>query len=417
MAARNTATLARTEQTRDTASSRQANPEPELSASFSQEVSRPLSARLTSSDDAQGREISKRSDTTIGPSTNSTDRPHDFVQQAARPRRGARRKTCLLFLDGGGIRGISTLKILQRLMEQIKKDGELAEVPRPCEYFSLIGGTSTGGIIAIMLGRLKMSVKECLKAYTDMAERAFTPAESRWPWWLQWLEVRLPAPPKGEFSGESLANAVRAIVQKYADDKEAVFAEETCVKTVVLAATKVDVGGPPTRFKTYDIDEDFEDCKIWEIARATSAATTFFPSIACGHSGIEFIDAGFGHNNPSEELLREASEVFQLECHEFDCIVSIGTGLGKEIDIKNTRMSIIKALSAMASNSYFVHRRLEDSLPEDTYFRFDVAKGLVDVTLSDHRESSKIAGHTRNYLAEYPVDRRINQCAWILGQG
>jgi len=86
-------------------------------------------------------------------------------------------------------------------------------------------------IIAIMLGRLKMSVKECLKAYTDMAERAFTPAESRWPWWLQWLEVRLPAPPKGEFSGESLANAVRAIVQKYADDKEAVFAEETCVKT------------------------------------------------------------------------------------------------------------------------------------------------------------------------------------------
>jgi len=106
-----------------------------------------------------------------------------------------------------------------------------------------------------------------------------------------------------------------------------------------------------------------------------------------------------------------------LECHEFDCIVSIGTGLGKEIDIKNTRMSIIKALSAMASNSYFVHRRLEDSLPEDTYFRFDVAKGLVDVTLSDHRESSKIAGHTRNYLAEYPVDRRINQCAWILGQG
>jgi hypothetical protein len=106
-----------------------------------------------------------------------------------------------------------------------------------------------------------------------------------------------------------------------------------------------------------------------------------------------------------------------MDDHEFDCIVSIGTGLGTEIDIKNTRKSIIKALSAMASNSHLVHRRLEGKLPEATYFRFDVAKGLVDVTLSDHRKSSKIAGHTRNYLAESPVDRRIKQCAQILGQG
>ena len=41
-------------------------------------------------------------------------------------------------------------------MEAIQGEAETPEVPRPCDYFDLIGGTSTGGLIAIMLGRLGM---------------------------------------------------------------------------------------------------------------------------------------------------------------------------------------------------------------------------------------------------------------------
>ena len=48
-------------------------------------------------------------------------------------------------LDGGGIRGISSLLILENIMENIRKAEHLGRVPRPCEYFDLIGGTSTGG--------------------------------------------------------------------------------------------------------------------------------------------------------------------------------------------------------------------------------------------------------------------------------
>lgn len=61
----------------------------------------------------------------------------------------------ILSLDGGGVRGLSSLLILRNIMEEIARRKGIAEA-RPCQYFDLIGGTGTGGLIAIMLGRLGM---------------------------------------------------------------------------------------------------------------------------------------------------------------------------------------------------------------------------------------------------------------------
>ncbi|SJL06798.1 uncharacterized protein ARMOST_10140 [Armillaria ostoyae] len=47
--------------------------------------------------------------------------------------------------DGGGIRGVSELFILDEIMRRIQLRKNLPNTPRPCEYFDLIGGTSTGG--------------------------------------------------------------------------------------------------------------------------------------------------------------------------------------------------------------------------------------------------------------------------------
>jgi patatin-like phospholipase/acyl hydrolase len=53
---------------------------------------------------------------------------------------------CLLSLDGGGVRGLSTLYILKGLMDRLNQQQQKgAPVKKPCEVFDLIGGTSTGG--------------------------------------------------------------------------------------------------------------------------------------------------------------------------------------------------------------------------------------------------------------------------------
>jgi patatin-like phospholipase/acyl hydrolase len=47
-------------------------------------------------------------------------------------------------LVGGGIRGLSSLYVLQELMSRLQVAGDLPEIPLPCDYFDLIVGTSTG---------------------------------------------------------------------------------------------------------------------------------------------------------------------------------------------------------------------------------------------------------------------------------
>lgn len=48
-------------------------------------------------------------------------------------------------VDGGGVRGISSLVILKRLMTTLEESGVIAKDTLPSEYFDLIAGTSTGG--------------------------------------------------------------------------------------------------------------------------------------------------------------------------------------------------------------------------------------------------------------------------------
>jgi len=108
-------------------------------------------------------------------------------------------KLRLLSLDGGGVRGLSSLAILQQLMTRIDPENP----PLPCDYFDMIGGTSTGGILAVMLGRLRMSVDECMDAYVGMSDRIFAKKRHR---------LTLNGHVHGRFDTQELERCVKKIL-------------------------------------------------------------------------------------------------------------------------------------------------------------------------------------------------------------
>ncbi len=102
------------------------------------------------------------------------------------------------FTDGGGIRGYSSLLILKQLMDEIAEcerrlQRELGPVPGstrtefneddllPCHYFDYIYGTSTGGLISVMLARLRMTVPQCLAIYRQVGHELFGHRRSMLP--------------------------------------------------------------------------------------------------------------------------------------------------------------------------------------------------------------------------------------------
>ena len=70
------------------------------------------------------------------------------------------------------------LIILQELMYRsfVEAEGRAPrrhEIPKPADYFDLIAGTGTGGLIAIMLGRLRLDIETCMDTYVRMTKRVF----------------------------------------------------------------------------------------------------------------------------------------------------------------------------------------------------------------------------------------------------
>ncbi|KAJ7819756.1 FabD/lysophospholipase-like protein, partial [Mycena olivaceomarginata] len=314
---------------------------------------------------------------------------------------------CLLALDGGVIRGLSMLIIiLEHLMYKLKVQENLPAVPHPCDYFDLIGGTSTGGLIALMLGRLRMSVEDAVKAYGQLAKEVFSGVK--------------PLGSDGRFKASNLEKAIKEIVRAKSalqDPEERL--EDTRInayKMFVCTTTAVNMS-LPVLLRTYNTpDYPAMDCTIWQAGRATSAAPTFFKQIQIGHPGLEeaFLDGGMGHNNPTAALLLEAKVLFPDK--QIACIISLGTGQPHTINIPKPSLlnwfiplDVVKAIQKIAMDCEKEHQSLAHRFDgvAKLYFRFNVKRGMQDIQLNQWEKLRDVAANTRQYIQSQSVVKQI----------
>ncbi|RYP46519.1 hypothetical protein DL768_007291 [Monosporascus sp. mg162] len=314
----------------------------------------------------------------------------------------------LLALDGGGVRGLSALMILQQLMEAIDLDAP----PKPCDYFDMIGGTSTGGLIAIMLGRLKMSIGECIDAYLQLSDRIFQKKRHR---------ATVKGKIQGRFDSDELERAVKEVIKEQGLQEDALLKDTPDASCkVFVCATSIETGETVclTSYKSPRGNNDLlSSVKIWEACRATSAASSFFDPIAIGRYNEEFVDGATGANNPVVELWNQAQLMWGPDPLEgkVQCLVSIGTGIPSLKPFRNDLLHIGETLVAIATETEQTAERFRRDKAyldgSNRYFRFNVVRGLEDIGLEKSTKRKEIAAATRRYIASQDVFKQMQACA------
>jgi len=206
-----------------------------------------------------------------------------------RPRR-------LLSIDGGGLCGLIPAETLMQIEQQLD---QLTGKPEPlCNRFDLIGGTSTGAILAAGLA-LGMQAKDLRDFYVklgpDIFDKVFLPEQ----FWHMY-----PSGPIEKHLKEILG--------------EATTLGDARLRTLVLLVAKNATLGNDWFFTNHPKNKFFASnakVPLWDIVRASSAAPTYFPPHAFAvpdatgvpHS-YEFIDGGVSsYNNPSLQVFLEAT--------------------------------------------------------------------------------------------------------------
>lgn len=345
---------------------------------------------------------------TKGSSNNETFRKIEQSTMAT-----SQRRLHLLSLDGGGIRGLSSISILKHIMKGINADRQVGDKLQPWEVFDMIGGTSTGGLIAVMIGRLRMTLDQCEEAYLDLGKRIFQ---------RKYNPVDIPHRIKNfwdageKFSGEELEAAIKEIITKggHLPEDATLKDDDPACKVFVCTVQASDSKAHALRsYETKIYDAQYPVCKIWEACRATSAATTFFDPIEIGSKKVKYIDGGIKSNNPISMVHFEASIIWPNRINDA-LVISIGTGSAPGPKFEGNIISIIKALREIVTASDDAANAFEDShesmARSDLYFRFTVHQKLADIGLEEWDATGDVEAATASYMTLAETRRKCDRC-------
>ncbi|CZT45717.1 uncharacterized protein RSE6_06049 [Rhynchosporium secalis] len=381
--------------------------------------------------------------------------------------------TNVLTLDGGGIRGLSSLEILKALMDYINeavqtletkkqgasdRNGEIDEmwegaqrILQPRDIFDLVAGTSTGGLIAIMLGKLGMTVDDCIATYEQLASGIFGKKHLR----ARFTRGFAPA----RYSASGMEGRMRELLKsKGLDEREKMQVPGAKDKIACAVICREHIN--KSRYSDFlsaavcicslPCPATFE-CSVCEAARATSAAPTFFPVQKIGNR--YFSDGGMEFNNPSLEIwshytrpisvaeTRRRSAVIEIGSFpghpgglDFSKVRIINLGTGDEPPPDREKMgsrfailipppirmlvSLGSKLKKMAVNAQRTAKVMEalaqvsrNGATSLLYHRFSADNGVCFIKMDEHKKIQELKSKTLDYLRDPTIQRKLQQLA------
>ncbi|KAF2969406.1 hypothetical protein GQX73_g4164 [Xylaria multiplex] len=238
----------------------------------------------------------------------------------------------VLVLDGGGVRGIVELSVL-RVLEP----------------------DSTGGIISLGFGHELWSIEECIERFRNVISKAFTPRKGQDLRGIRHLQLFIK---RSKYETKPIEGALRA---SFGEGN--LFGnrwKNGSQRLKVAVAAVSEAGTRPIVLSNYNTSDDHvspnpseksklnyerhrptqreDELKVWEAARATSAAPGFFRpfvkprSLSPGCDVFpEMMDGAILHNNPINLAIEEARKLASAQDQLLipDLVLSVGTGLPK----------------------------------------------------------------------------------------
>ena len=268
-----------------------------------------------------------------------------------------------------------------------------------------------------------MSTEEALREYDQCSQKIFSSSNKKWTTATE------------RYKATALKKVVEDLVRRrnmgeYLRDASVVHDSKGQCFVCVMPAEKI---GEPRRLRSFhDPDSDYSgEVRIWEAARATTAASVYFKPmpVKIGGRTEEFIDAAIGCNNPVIYLLQEAAARIG-NGRRLGCLISIGTGtrvvkIGRApTGVKNVGQvlkfakELIGTLKNTATDGEDAHRRVLEKLGDypNAYFRFNVPDVADKVGLDKYLEIGTLKAATAAYLAEPLVAAQILNAAIGLGR-
>lgn len=249
------------------------------------------------------------------------------------------RRITILSIDGGGVRGVIPSTILEELEACLQElDGSDARI---VDYFDLIAGTSTGGLITAMLAapskenpkRPMFTCPEVTQLYKKFATRIFP--RPRGPFGKIRKNLKSLTGPKYQ------PDDLDSLLLEYFDDNTWLRGMLT---NVIIPAFDIKIQQPVFFSSARAQADPLENPPLRYVCRATSAAPTYFPPVSftlidqSQNVSREFnmIDGGVAVNNPTYVAITQAikevraggmcSERVKYQGYDDLLVLSLGTG-------------------------------------------------------------------------------------------